>query len=78
MPSGPLSAERSAVVKLHARIDVQAIDITRAAPTCPATLASSHWAWTDRVAAEKAVTDNLPDGVQVLGVAAAGAGLGSG
>jgi hypothetical protein len=35
--------------------------------------------WADsRSAAEKTVTDELPEGVQVLGVALAGTGLGSG
>jgi hypothetical protein len=39
MPSRPLSADRSAVVKLHSRIDVEAIDIVKERTNLPAAVA---------------------------------------
>jgi hypothetical protein len=34
MPSRPLSADTKAVVKLQTRLDVEAMNIAQAAPTC--------------------------------------------
>jgi hypothetical protein len=39
VPSRPLSADRSAVVKLHTRLDVEAIDMVKHRPDLPAAVA---------------------------------------